>query len=219
MKYYLKNLITCYTTTIEEFRDVEVKTKLMINKIEIDDESLDSIHEDVFINCINLKYFDCSKNNLICIPETIFTNCPYLSYFKCSNNKLTYLPEELYNLENLEMLICSRNKIENMNKIYKLTKLKHLDCSFNNLKDIPITRQMTQLYILCCHHNPINKMPYDIVFMKNLQNYRHTHTYTHIPELPYVVNKIIEKEFYRVHLKYYLYTYILKWNTRRVLYY
>jgi Leucine-rich repeat (LRR) protein len=193
--YTLRNDETSYETNILDFKHINKKTKLEIIKITL------------------------QINNLEIIPDYVICDCPNLEYFDCSCCSLIKLPNILFNLQNLEVLICKRNKLVNLNKLYTLKKLKHLNCSYNQLKELPITRDMSDLNILYCHHNPINEMPYDIVFMKNLRNYRRTKEYTYISELPDLINSKIEREYYKVHLKYYYYTYIHKFNVSSVLYY
>ena len=85
---------------------------------------------------IMLKSIDFSHNKLIEIPETI-SNCSNLVEVNLQYNELTKIPNGLVNnLEKLEVLNLSHNKITHLPCFKNLKILKKLDLSNNRIQNI-----------------------------------------------------------------------------------
>lgn len=111
-----------------------------------------------------LQVIDISNNNLTRLPKlpehieelTVKNNklfnidslskCDCLKRLDCSENTIVKLPV----IDNLEILICDKNKIDNM-PLYKT--LKKLSCCDNFITDIP---EMNYLEVMECDKNRIS---------------------------------------------------------------
>jgi hypothetical protein len=111
-------------------------------------------------------YLDCSNNSLedISLPEctTLFCvsnkikkiNCPKLKTLDCCNNLLV----ELANLEDIEFLNCSNNKIRKLPRT--LLKCKMLFAYNNLLKRVPTAEQYNLVNV---KNNRLHFIPLDLV--------------------------------------------------------
>ncbi|ARF10922.1 hypothetical protein Hokovirus_3_195 [Hokovirus HKV1] len=101
-------------------------------------------------NLTNLKYFDCSHNQIKELKLPL--NLVELS---CSNNKfenLDFLTKNNY--DKLEYLNCSNNKIEKIENL-KCNNLKYLECENNNITNI---QKFDKLIELDCKNNKLKKL-------------------------------------------------------------
>lgn len=98
--------------------------------------------------CSSLKIIDCSN----CLLREIANNFTNLEILICSNNKLT----SINNHCNLKKLICNSNKISH---ISDCVKLEYLDCNDNNILN-NLSDDMIRLEHIVCSNTSINKLPY-----------------------------------------------------------
>ena len=121
----------------------------------------------------NLGTLDISNNKFTALPD-LPTTIRSLNY---SSNPLTVLPtdlsglEKLYDLscasiglkelptlpESLEYLVCSGNKLTDVDEIGSLPTLYRLDCSDNNIAELPELPEY--LNELCCLNNQLTALP------------------------------------------------------------
>ncbi len=115
----------------------------------------------------NLKYLDCSFNNLTSLPE--LNNS--LKILNCEYNKLTSLPElndnlhelncqfnnlkMLPNLKNLTDLCCQHNRLTSLPELND--SLQYLNCSYNQLTYLP--KLNDNLKYLFCSYNQLTTLP------------------------------------------------------------
>jgi Leucine-rich repeat (LRR) protein len=95
----------------------------------------------------NLKYLDCTNNQLADLPALPRS----LSELHCNDNWLTILPKLHYILE---LLNCSHNQLTVLPELPMM--LKYLNCSHNQLTVLPMLRY--GLKILDCRNNNISEI-------------------------------------------------------------
>jgi len=147
--------------------------------------------------CINLKYLYFTNNKLEELPD--LSNLLNLCRLYCNDNKLS----KLTNLPiNLKILSCENNNITELN-LSGLTQLEYLNISNNNIYLLPnldIYNNLTEIY---CNYNNLLSLPISILKCKKLYYYKNYKNYKNLNKLNYLLNKNIEKYYYRQILNYY----------------
>jgi len=127
-----------------------------LTKLEYSDKIRDEIK-----NLINLRFFDCSNNNLDELPPNI-ENLINLRELKCEKNKIKSL-SKIETLINLDTLYCSHNQIKDITPVCNLLELQYFSCSYNQIKNIPAEIvNLTQLRSLICSNNQIKNLPIEL---------------------------------------------------------
>jgi Leucine-rich repeat (LRR) protein len=142
----------------------------------------------------NLKFLDCSFNNLSSIPiyhkltnlicannNITFLNGYFdLVFLDCSNNNLSYIE----GFENLRYLNCSNNNLEELNEY---PKLEVLICSYNRLKEL----KAYPLIQLHCTNNLLTKLD-NLEAYKNLNILSiNRNQFTELPDITTLPNLIL----------------------------
>lgn len=142
-----------------------------IDSLKLSDCRLQSLSGIEF--CTNLKYLDCSKNNLADLDLSYNTQLKYLDcsqnrlsrilysqlpgnleYLDCSQNQLSVL--DLTSID-VSYLDCSHNQLKELNLYGGHNGLEHLDVSFNQLKEIPAVIPFRLTWVNCSH-NQLEKL-------------------------------------------------------------
>ena len=126
------------------------------------------------------------------------------------DKQLTELPN-LDKLINLEVLICCFNQLTELPNLDKLINLTDLYCKNNRLTELPNLDKLKNLKYLNCKNNQLTSLPFSIRKCKKLYIYNGEYDipdYQYIEELPYLVNKEIEKYYNKPILDYYNYKHL-----------
>jgi Leucine-rich repeat (LRR) protein len=124
----------------------------------------------------------------------------------CEYCNLSSLPN-LNKLINLEYLVCNNNQLTELPPIDKLINLKHLICDENNITHLPDNiDKLINLKYLNIDNNKITHLPLSIRHCKKLDVYNSEldiPDYQYIDNLPYFINKDIEKYYYQPSIQHY----------------
>lgn len=142
-----------------------------IDSLKLSDCRLQSLSGIEF--CTNLKYLDCSKNNLADLDLSYNTQLKYLDcsqnrlsrilysqlpgnleYLDCSQNQLSVLDLSFIDVSYLD---CSHNQLKEVNLYGGYNGLEHLDVSYNQLKEIPAVIPFGLTWVNCSH-NQLEKL-------------------------------------------------------------
>jgi hypothetical protein len=99
----------------------------------------------------NLRYFDCSSNQLIVLDMSIF---PDMVELNCSSNQLIDL--DLTGCSSLTTLDCSYNQLEELD-VTDCSSLIELECSNNQLVELDVSG-CSSLVDLRCSHNGLTSL-------------------------------------------------------------
>ncbi|CAO3589647.1 unnamed protein product [Absidia cylindrospora] len=105
------------------------------------------------------------------------------------NNILTELPDSIGQLQQLEVLLISKNKLQHLpDSIQYLPRLTELDLSYNQLSHLPSLGHLTSLCTLLLSHNKLTRLPSDLIGMKRLVTMDLTHN--PLPVLPAEITRL-----------------------------
>jgi Leucine-rich repeat (LRR) protein len=182
-------------------------TQLQI--LTLSDNKLSSLPHNIFNELTQLQGLNLSFNNFTSLPHNIFNSLTQLQGLNLSNNNLTLLPENIFNsLTQLQRLHLSYNNFTSLphNIFNSLTQLQELYCKKNPLSILPSLKNLSKIRRLQCNYSKIKNLPISIRHCKKI-NYYNTEfdipDYKYINDLPYLVNKEIEKYYYKPVLDYY----------------
>ena len=126
--------------------------------------------DDTLLEFVELTELYCNDEcQITSLPENIGNSALRLKLKKldCSNNLLTSLPESICNLEKLESLNCSHNRLtslpENIGNSALRLNLKEFDFYINSLTSLPESIcNLEKLESLSCSFNLLTSLPENI---------------------------------------------------------
>jgi Leucine-rich repeat (LRR) protein len=108
---------------------------------------------------------------------------------------------------NIRSINFSNMQLTELPNLDKLINLEYLSCHTNELRKLPNLDKLVNLVWLCCNNNnKLTDLPISIRKCKKLCRYKNEYNipdYKYINDLPYLVNKEIEKYYYKPMLDYY----------------
>ena len=132
-------------------------------------KEVSKLNEIKIVGSENLfKMINVSFNNLKDIDFNFIEKFPNSCYYDFSNNEISQLQELNYvsNYENIKYLDLSYNQIDNLNGLEQLQELERLTLSNNKLKQVALSKSMPKLEFLDVRHNQIENINFSYLFPK-----------------------------------------------------
>ncbi|CAG9800627.1 unnamed protein product [Chironomus riparius] len=111
-----------------------------LKKIRVTISHLESINEDAFQKCKDLRFLMLPNNKIRELSENLFLNQSELEYLNLALNAINFLPSKVFHpLKKLKQLYLNDNKIQSINPEWFrcLQKLTTLSLAFNQISEVP----------------------------------------------------------------------------------
>nr|XP_033780799.1 volume-regulated anion channel subunit LRRC8D-like [Geotrypetes seraphini]XP_033780800.1 volume-regulated anion channel subunit LRRC8D-like [Geotrypetes seraphini] len=141
-----------------------LKKMVNLRELELHHCELEKIPHAVF-NLTHLQMLDLKLNGIQRVEDMeCFHHLRRLSCLKLCHNNIAFIPATIGNIQNLEQLFLSHNRIETLpNDLFSLHKLRHLDLSDNSISVIPQAMgQLGLLHSFIVSNNKIEVLPCEL---------------------------------------------------------
>lgn len=143
-----------------------------LKKIYLDNNAIQSINQEVFVNMVNLEELYIFKNRIESLSSNNFSsfldNLKNLKFLDAHSNYITFLKFN-YELPKLDSLLVSYNQINRIEGIDKCPNLTNLDVNNNKIEQFPKEiLSLQNLNTLNIQNNSINDLPPTLGLMNNL---------------------------------------------------
>ena len=153
------NILNLTSNNLTKVHPSLLRSITSINTLYMAYNQIDSIDDDAFVNCTQLKHLDLDGNHL---NSTSLKNVQFpssLSVLFLCKNKFTYLEENFLTLPSLTVLIVSGNQISdiNINAFSSCSLVRYLFIDNNNFTTIPV-EALKKLDMLAVLHMSANNI-------------------------------------------------------------